>query len=57
MFGQNNSYLISEVVNVWGFRGPILNGGDKKNKINDILSIFMKFCSRNNLDQLDWLTP
>ena len=43
MFGQNFSYLIFEGVNVWGFWGPALNGGDGKNQINIAPSIFMKF--------------
>ena len=50
-------YLGFEAVNVWGFWGPTTSRGDKKNKINIIPSIFMKFWSRHNLDQLDWLTP
>ena len=50
-------YLIFEVVNFWGFWGPATSGGDKKNKTKVIPSIFMKFRSRNNLDQLDRLTP
>ena len=37
----------------WGFWGPALNGGDEKNKINIVPSIFMKFWTRNNFDQLD----
>ena len=40
-------------VNVCGFWGPAENGGDEKNKINVVPLIFMKFWSRNNLDQLD----
>ena len=51
------SYLIFEAVNVRGFWGPALNGGDQKNKINVVPSIFMKFWSRNNVNQLDRLTP
>ena len=59
MFGQTVSYLIFEAVNVGvgGFWGPALNEGDKKNEINVVPSIFMKFWSRNELDQLDRLTP
>ena len=57
IFGQKFLYLIFEAVNIWGFWGPALNGGDEKNKINVVPSIFMKFWSKNNVDQLDRLTP
>ena len=56
MFCQKNLYLIFEAVNVRGFWGLALNGGDEKNKINVVPSIFMKFWNRNNLDKLDRLT-
>ena len=39
------------------FWGPAQSGGDEKNQNNVVPSIFMKLWSRNNLDQLDWLTP
>ena len=40
------------ILNFWSsFRGFW-----QKNKINVFPSIFMKFLSRNSLDQLDWLT-
>ena len=39
------------------FWGPVTSGGVKKHKIKVISSIFMNFWNRNNLDQLDRLTP
>ena len=57
IFGPKCLYLIFEVVNFWGFWGPATSGGDKKNKTKVVPSIFIKFWSRNNLDQLDPLTP
>ena len=37
------------------FWGPAQSGGEEKNKNNVVQSIFRKFWSRNNVDQLDWL--
>ena len=60
---KKDPYLFPSLKSSYGptlccyFWGPALNGGDEKNKINAVPSIFMKFWSRNNLDQLDRLTP
>ena len=57
IFDPKFSYLIFEVVIFWGFWGPATSRGDKRNKTKVFPSILMKFWSRNNLNQLDWLTP
>ena len=51
IFGPKFSYLIFEAVNVWGFWGPALNGGDKKNIINILPSI-----SRNSEVETTWIS-
>ena len=56
MFDPNFSYLVFEAVNVWGFWGPAETLGDKNNKNNVVPLIFMKFWSRNSLEELDLLT-